>query len=181
MSKPTQTTEARLLVDGYNVIGTWHWLKTIRDREGLETARRDLIEILINYAAVQSYETQVVFDAHYQNTPGITEKHTDLLSVHYTAFAQTADTYIEKICAAHFRQRDERSRRLIVATSDTAQRLTAVGYGAEWVSTKLLATEVDQTSYKARSKKRPSKQSSGRFLFNSLDPKAQQALEKWLQ
>jgi uncharacterized protein len=181
MNKPAPPTEARLLVDGYNVIGAWTWLKTIRDREGLETARRDLIEVLINYAALKSYETQVVFDAHYQNTPSVTEPHTSLLSVHYTAFDQTADTYIEKICASHFRQRHDKSRRLIVATSDTAQRLTAIGYGAEWLSTKLLATEVDLASNKMKSRKRPPKQSSGRFLFNSLDPKSQQALEKWLK
>jgi uncharacterized protein len=181
MNKPTPATEARLLVDGYNVIGAWTWLKAIRDREGLETARRDLIEVLIGYAALKSYETQVVFDAHYQNTPSFTEPHTSLLSVHYTAFAQTADSYIEKVCASHYRQRDDRSRRLIVATSDRAQRLTAVGYGAEWLSTKLLADEIDLANNKMKRRKQPQKQSSGRFLFNSLDPKSQQALEKWLQ
>jgi predicted RNA-binding protein with PIN domain len=180
MNQPTPPTEARLLVDGYNVIGAWNWLKTVRDREGLETARRDLIEALIGYAAFKSYETQIVFDAHYQNTPSYTEPHTSLLSVHYTAFSQTADTYIEKICASHFRQRDDRNRRLIVATSDRDQRLTAIGYGAEWLSTKHLADEIDLASNKIKCRKRPIKKSSGRFLFNSLDPKSQQALEKWL-
>ena len=170
-----------LLVDGYNIIGTWSCLKKTRDRHGLESARRELIEALINYTALQGYKTEIVFDAHYQKTPGTQEHHTPALSVYYTAFTQTADTYIEKICASFHRQQSFPCSRIIVATSDRAQRLTAIGYGAEWFSAQRLEAEVDLAARQVKRKHRPQKKSQGRFLFNSLDAKSQQLLAQWRQ
>jgi uncharacterized protein len=171
--------QALLLVDGYNIIGAWSYLKQTRDRDGLESARRELVEVLINYTAHAGYTTQVVFDSHYQKTPGIQENYTSSLSVYYTAFAQTADTYIEKICASFKHRENLSTNRIIVATSDRAQRLTAVGYGAEWMSAQRLASEVDLSARQITKKHRPKKQAQGRFLFNSLDPQAQQRLAQW--
>lgn len=178
---PPSSYQAILLVDGYNIIGDWSDLKQCRDRDGLEVARRKLVECLINYSASVAYRTKIVFDAHYQDTPRSTEQHTQDLSVHYTAFAETADTYIEKFCAKFERKKyQQESIRLIVATSDRAQQLTVVGYGAEWRSAKMLAKEVEQTARKIRSKTRrqSKKQSHGRFLFNALDPSAQKRLRQ---
>lgn len=173
------SSQALLLVDGYNIIGAWSSLKKTRDHHGLESARRELVEALINYTVHQGFETQIVFDAHYQKTPTHQENPTPTLSVCYTAWAQTADTYIEKICASFYRRDSFVSSRLIVATSDQAQRLTVLGYGAEWISALRLATEVEGAARQARRKHRPEKPSHGRFLFNSLDPKAQERLAKW--
>jgi predicted RNA-binding protein with PIN domain len=179
---------AVLLVDGYNVIGAWSSLKKTRDkpissrspyRDGLEAARQELVEALINYSAFQGYETQVVFDAHSQNTPICCEILTTHLSVCYTDFGQTADTYIEKFCASFRFNVAPKSRRLIVVTSDRAQQLTVVGYGAEWMSSLQLASDVEFTARRIRRKHQPPKQSGGRFLFNSLDPQAQQRLAQW--
>ncbi|MCA1994428.1 MAG: NYN domain-containing protein, partial [Coleofasciculus sp. S288] len=69
-----------------------------------------------------------------------------------------------------------RTQRLIVVTSDRAQQLTVVGYGAEWMSSLQLANDIEFTARRVRSKHRPQKQSRGRFLFNSLDAQAQQRL-----
>lgn len=173
--------QAILLVDGYNIVGDWSDLKKSRDRHGLEAARHELVECLINYSAAVAYRTKVVFDAHYQDTPRSTEMHTSALSVHYTAFAETADTYIEKFCATFSRKKyQQESTRLIVATSDRAQQLTVVGYGAEWLSAPMLAREVEQTAQKTKSKtkKQTKKLPSGRFLFNTLDPVAQKRLRQ---
>ncbi|MGK7874617.1 MAG: NYN domain-containing protein [Xenococcaceae cyanobacterium] len=178
---PSSSPQALLLVDGYNIIGAWSCLKKTRDRHGLSSARRELVEALINYTAHQGFETQVVFDAHYQNTPSYQENHTPALSVYYTAFTQTADTYIEKICASFPRRCSPPSPRLIVATSDRAQRLTVLGYGAEWMSAQRLASEVDIAACQVRRKHRPQKKSQGRFLFNSLDAKAQKRLAQLRQ
>jgi uncharacterized protein len=168
-----------LLVDGYNIIGHWSELKISRDCHGLETARDRLIECLVNYAAAMAYETKIVFDAHYQNTPGTEEKHSALLSVQFTSFAETADSYIEKFCAgfSHNRYRYHCSR-LIVATSDRAQQLTVVGYGAEWRSAQMLAGEVAAATSKTRQKKQTKKPSS-RLLFYALDPASQKRLKQW--
>ena len=171
--------QAILLVDGYNIIGDWSNLKKRRNRHGLEAARHELVECLINYTASMGYRTKVVFDAHYQDTPRSAEAHTSFLSVHYTAFAETADTYIEKFCATFNRKKyQQESTRLIVATSDRAQQLTVVGYGAEWRSAKMLATEVEQAAHKTKLKKQTKKKPSGRFLFNALDPVAQRRLRQ---
>jgi predicted RNA-binding protein with PIN domain len=172
----THTSEPLLLVDGYNVIGAWSSLKKQCDRHGLESARYQLIETLINYTSHQGYRTQIVFDSQYQDSPGTQEAHTSCLSVYYTAFEQTADTYIEKICASQ----EQRSQypRIIVATSDRAQKLTVMGYGAEWMSAQRLELEIDQSLRRIRNKQRPTKVSQGRFLVNSLDAKVQQKLNQ---
>jgi hypothetical protein len=176
---PRSSPQAVLLVDGYNVIGAWSCLKKTRDSNGLEAAREELVEALINYSAFQGYETQVVFDAHAQNTPTCSEALTTHLSICYTDFGQTADTYIEKFCASFRFNISRLTQRLIVATSDRAQQLTVVGYGAEWMSSQQLASDVEFTARRTRRRQRPQKQSQGRFLFNSLDAEAQQRLAEW--
>lgn len=167
-----------LLVDGYNAIGTWSELQQLRDRESLEAARRQLIESLINYAAWQNWQTSIVFDAYTSKTPGYREEHTEHLSAYYTGFAQTADTYIEKYCASFARSADRFDRRLIVATSDGIQQQTVRGYGAELMSARELAIAVRGAQKRIKQKPRPQRP-AGRFLFNSLDPKAQQRLNQW--
>ncbi len=176
MSSPSQHL---LLVDGYNIIGAWPSLTRTRDRQGLELARQELIEALINYTAHQGYKTQVVFDAQYRKTPSSLENYSGELSVYFTDWAQTADTYIEKICASFYHHSEQRPSRLIVATSDRAQRLTVVGYGAEWMSAQRLASEIEFSSRQIRKKQQSTQRTQGRFLFNSLDAKSQERLSEW--
>lgn len=176
---PPHSPLAILLVDGYNIIGSWSSLKKTSQRYGLAAARQELVEALINYSAFQGYKTEVVFDAHYQNTNTYCEVLTSNLSVCYTDFGQTADTFIEKFCASFRFNLSKQTHRLIVATSDRAQQITVTGYGAEWMSAQQLASDIDLIARRVNRRNRPQKQSSGRFLFNSLDPKAQQRLAQW--
>ncbi|MBW4651037.1 MAG: NYN domain-containing protein [Kastovskya adunca ATA6-11-RM4] len=175
---PPSSPQAVLLVDGYNVIGTLPHLEKTRDRHGLEAARRDLVEDLVNYSALQGFKTEVVFDAQYQDQPTCYEVCTVHVSICYTAFGETADTYIERFCASR-KTFYPTAQRLIVATSDRAQQLTVIGYGAEWMSARQLGFEVEATARRALRQHRPKKQPPGRFLFNSLDAKAQQRLADW--
>ncbi|MGH2413614.1 MAG: NYN domain-containing protein [Microcystaceae cyanobacterium] len=174
---PPSLPRAILLVDGYNIIGAWSCLKRTRDTAGLEAARCELIEALISYSAFQGYETQIVFDAQYQNTCSNREIITELLSVHYTEFGQTADTYIEKVCAS-LRSSLAQSliSRMMVATSDRAQQLMVLGYGAEWMSAQQLCYEVQASICRVRQKSKIRKHSNTRFLANSIDAKARQRL-----
>jgi predicted RNA-binding protein with PIN domain len=168
---------AVLLVDGYNIIGLSPALQQVRDLKNLEEARRELTEVLANYSAFHGHETELVFDSQYQNTLGQQEFITENLVISYTSFGQTADSYIERACALFFREDIRRfQKRLIVATSDRAQWLTAVGYGAEWMSAQKLAHEAGLSQVQARNHRRPKKRSAKRFLSNSLDAKAQQKL-----
>jgi uncharacterized protein len=182
---PPSRKQAVLLVDGYNVIGAW---TDLHDRSNqinplqsgskadLEAARDKLVEALINYSAFEDYETKVVFDAYSRDEPAYCETVTPNLSIHYTDFLETADTYIEKFCAAFRHNLHYSASRLIVATSDRAQQLTVIGFGAEWISALQLIANVDFSANRSRRRYRPQIKSSGRFLFNSLDPQAQARL-----
>lgn len=180
-------SQAVLLVDGYNIIGAWQSLQKRLGCDGLEAARRELVESLINYSAFQSFDTQVVFDAQYRDRRGDSRSltygdrtvETENLSIYYTDFGQTADTYIEKACSLFRNDLRKFQQRLIVATSDRAQQLTVVGYGAEWMSAQQLAFEVDSTLRRVNRRQRSVKKSSSRFLASSLDPAAQQRLAEW--
>jgi uncharacterized protein len=176
--------EVILLVDGYNIIGAWpelypdqHDDAPLQQRSGadLEAARQKLIEQLINFSAFEGYETTIVFDAHSRDTPAYMEIITPNLSVYYTEFKETADTYIEKFCAGHQHQRTLKTR-ILVATSDRAQQLTVGGFGAEWISALQLVGNVESSSRSSRDRRKSKGQNSGRFLFNSLDPKSQARL-----
>lgn len=169
---------AVLLVDGYNIIGIWPSLTKTRDRHGMEAARRNLTEILINYSAYQAYDTRLVFDAYYRDSPSNREEISNHLSVHYTDFGQTADTYIEKTCATFSYEMRYSRQRLIVATSDRAQQLTVVGYGAECLSALQLSYEVEAITHQVSRKQRSGKKTSSRFLASSLDPISQERLAK---
>lgn len=173
---PAAKPQAILFVDGYNVIGAWSRLQWLRDSEGLEAARRELIESLVGYSAYQGFDTRIVFDAQYQDLPGSRETVTQNLCICYTDYRQTADTYIEKSCALFRQDLRKFEQRLIVATSDRAQQLTVVGYGAEWMSAQQLRQEVELSEQRVRRRQQPKRQSSKRFLSSGLDPAAQQRL-----
>ncbi|MDJ0510640.1 MAG: NYN domain-containing protein [Crocosphaera sp.] len=169
-----------LLVDGYNIIGSWSPLKSTRDHHGLEQARHELVETLINYTAHKGYKTRVVFDSQYQKTPSSIEHHSTHLSICFTAWTQTADTYIEKVCASFFRRQETDHNRIIVATSDRDQYLTAMGYGAEWMSVDVLAKDIESARSQVKRKQSHHKRSRGRLLFNCLDAQSQEKLARWL-
>jgi predicted RNA-binding protein with PIN domain len=176
---PRPATQAILFVDGYNVIGAWARLQQVRDDQGLEAARHDLVETLVGYSAFQGFDTRVVFDAQYQGSPGCREVITPNLSICYTDYKQTADTYIEKSCALFRNDLRKFQQRLIVATSDRAQQLTVVGYGAEWMSAHQLLADVELATLKVRRKQQVGRgRSPNRFLSSSLDPVAQQRLAR---
>ncbi|MEB3192625.1 MAG: NYN domain-containing protein [Snowella sp.] len=175
----TPAHAALLLVDGYNIIGSWSSLKLTRDRFGLEMARDELIETLINFTTHQGYHTQIVFDSQYQKTPGSQEMHGPHLSVYFTDWMQTADTYIEKRCASYARKTDLIPARLIVATSDRAQQLTILGYGAEWMSAKHLAQAIESNTYQRQKQHRTRPNKQGRLLAHSLDEKVKEKFSQW--
>ena len=171
------TFQAVFLVDGYNMIGAWPDLKQTRDRLGLEEARHQLAYILMAYSAYQRYDTQVVFDAHFQGRPGSHEKLSPHLALQYTNYRQTADTYIEKACAAFRNDLRRFEQRLIVATSDRAQQLTVMGYGAECMSAERLLSDVESMNRRVKQRQRSKKQSVPRRTLSSrLDPKSQAKL-----
>jgi predicted RNA-binding protein with PIN domain len=173
-SPPDSQPIATLYVDGYNIIGSWPELIQLRDQGDLAAARDRLMELMVNYSAYQQFQTHLVFDAYTQATPAAVEPVTQHLSLHYTDFGQTADSYIERYCA---RWRSQPGR-LIVATSDRAQQLTVMGYGAEWMSARQLSAEVLTTARQHRHRHHRQSAKRNRLLAHALSPEAQVRLQK---
>ncbi|HEY9816976.1 MAG TPA: NYN domain-containing protein [Candidatus Obscuribacterales bacterium] len=175
---PRPTFRAVLLIDGYNMVGSWPDLKSARDRLGLEEARHQLIQLLLGYSVYQQYNTQIIFDAHYQGNPGSQEQISPHVAIQYTSYRQTADTYIEKTCAAFRHDLRRFEQRLIVATSDRAQQLTVMGYNAECMSAEKLLADIEAIAHRVQRQKSSAKASSRRLLSSRLDPAAQAKLAK---
>jgi uncharacterized protein len=174
-----------LLVDGYNMIGAWKTLKPdassgsmFSDRSHLEASRLRLVRDLIDYSAFQGYTTQVVFDAQQRDCPGNCEQMSAQLTIYFTDFGQTADSYIERYCSLARHDYSPLPQRIIVATSDRAHQLTVVGYGAEWMSAQQLFLDVQSVHNLIRQKQRTDQQSARRSLAHRLDPVAKQRLEQ---
>lgn len=170
-----------MLVDAYNVIGAWYELKAQRDLYGLEQARSLLIETMTNYSAYQGYKTILVFDAYNIDTPATTERVTKNLKLHFTEHRQTADSYIERECGKYHRDPLRHLKRLIVVTSDQAQKATTTGFGAECISAAALEQEVDLALRSVHRQQKPTKASPKRLLANSIDPGIRARLAKLQQ
>ena len=93
----TLSLNALLLVDGYNIIGSWTNLKQTRDRHGLAMARQELVESLIGFSSHQGYQTQVIFDSQYQKTPSSQE--------HYGPHLSAGKTLTSTVNCGHLRSR----------------------------------------------------------------------------
>jgi len=127
-----------LLVDGYNIIHAWDELKEMA-WTNLESARRMLMDILLNYQGFKKCITILVFDAYkVKGNPGSVEKWHGL-NVVYTKEAETADTYIER--ATYDLAKEHRVR---VATSDNLEQMIILGHGAVRVSAKEFRAEIEE-------------------------------------
>lgn len=171
------SSQAILLVDGYNIIGAWSDLSKLKETQGYDAARVKLIAELANYSAFQGFETWAVFDAYEQRTPASQETITEHLSVHYTGYGQTADTYIERACSNFRNDARKFTKRLIVATSDNVHRQTVVGYGAEGLSALQLKNEVININKRVQQRQKSKAKRSGR-VFANLKPDVQAKLTK---
>lgn len=136
---PTKYTGVEyLLVDGYNVIFSWQYLREISN-ESLDTARNALINILCNYQGYSKCELILVFDAY-----RVKGKHREIekvnnINVVYTKEAETADSYIEKV--THKLAKNHKVR---VVTSDGMEQFIILGNGALRVSSLAFLEEIKQ-------------------------------------
>ena len=114
-----------LIVDGYNMIGSWPELVQLKNQENLEEARESLLNQLSNYAKYEGLEVMVVFDA--QLVPGIQQTYKKYqLTVIFTKEDETADSYIERVAG----EKNTRLTQVTVATSDLAEQWLVFSKGA---------------------------------------------------
>ena len=135
-----------LLVDGYNILHQWDFLKEIA-RDSLENARRSLLDIIADYNGAAGYELIVVFDAHkavrgqetsgsdfspHYNDPVLGRRKAEIyhnIKVVYTNEGETADHLIESLV-----NRLAKNHKVMIATSDRLEQVVALGQGAFWIS-----------------------------------------------
>ncbi|MCZ0717953.1 NYN domain-containing protein [Aerococcus kribbianus] len=133
--------QERLIVDGYNMIGSWPELLRLKNQDKLEEARDLLLARLSNYAGFHHIETWVVFDALF--VPGISQQYDAYnLKVIFTAEGQTADSYIEEMMDAMVGI----LYTVTVATSDLAEQRMVFQHGALRKSAQELWRDVEQTA-----------------------------------
>ncbi|MBQ9166004.1 MAG: TetM/TetW/TetO/TetS family tetracycline resistance ribosomal protection protein, partial [Oscillospiraceae bacterium] len=129
--------EEYLLVDGYNIIFAWDYLKE-QAKISLDSARQTLMEELCSYQAHKQCHVILVFDAYkVQGGKRHVEQYHNIHVV-YTQEAETADQYIEQASyklGKHYRVR--------VATSDGMEQIIVLGHGCLRVSAKIFREEMD--------------------------------------
>jgi predicted RNA-binding protein with PIN domain len=94
---------ARIIVDGYNVIGTAHG--------DMEKARRQLVDLLTRYREASHHDVTVVFDGYHQGGGTETFGVTGGVQVIYSRLRERADDVIKRIVSKDGTER-------VVVTSD---------------------------------------------------------------
>ncbi len=145
-----------LLVDGYNIIGSWPELKELKDKD-LPAARDRLIEFLAEYKAYTGYQVILVFDAYY--VQGLERKYRNYqIDIIFTKENETADERIEKLAI----QLSNIRTQIHVATSDFTEQWAIFGQGALRKSARELynewrhITKQVEKKVKIQTKKKPS-------------------------
>ena len=160
-----------LLVDGYNIIHAWDDLKKTA-KHSLTDARKDLLDILVNYKGYKKIEVLVVFDAHMQK--GYSEKFENYrgIKVVYTREFQTADSYIERFSSQHAEK-----YRITVASSDNLEQVIILSTGAYRLSANELYREIKKANKEINEKYINNKPVKNNMLFDNLDSET----AKWLE
>nr|WP_271716042.1 TetM/TetW/TetO/TetS family tetracycline resistance ribosomal protection protein [Anaeromicropila herbilytica] len=172
-TKPRETKEEYLLVDGYNIIHAWPELKDLVE-DNMDGARMRLLEALSNYQGIRKCQIIVVFDAY--RVEGHVEEITDYHNVHmvFTREAQTADQYIEK-----FAHDNNQKYNIVVATSDGLQQIIIRGAGASLLSARELKVEMEEANHRVKQEYEEKQEKGRHYLFDSLTGEAREKMEEW--
>lgn len=134
-----------LIVDGYNMIGSWPELVRLKNQDKMADARDQLLHELSNYAKYEDVITRVVFDA--QLVPGIQQKYQRFsLEVIFTKEGETADSYIERTVG----DENQLITNVTVATSDLAEQWMVFQKGAARKSANELLKDIKHTKKKIK-------------------------------
>ncbi|MFZ0444254.1 MAG: NYN domain-containing protein [Bacillus sp. (in: firmicutes)] len=126
-----------LLVDGYNIIGSWPDLQELKNKD-LAAARDCLVEKMAEFQGYTGYRVIVVFDAY--GVQGLEKKYKNYqIDVIFTKENETADERIEKLAIALSNRRTQ----IHVATSDFTEQWAIFGQGALRISARELQIEMN--------------------------------------
>ena len=159
-----------LLVDGYNVIGAWNVPR--EEHLSIDEARERLVHLIADYAGYSGEEVIVVFDGHYTDRTTRSRSTVHGVEVVFTKHAESADNYIEAVCAAAPKWRHVR-----VATSDSVEQTVALGRGAVRLSSREFLVQLTQTRSEGRVRMKEEKISRG-DIFSRLPPHQREIFER---
>lgn len=148
-----------LMVDGYNMIGSWPNLTTLKKMDKMADARDLLLRELSDYSRYKNIQTIVVFDA--QLVPGIQRTYDyHSLEVVFTQEDETADAYIERTLTDY----QNVLTHLTVATSDYAEQRIVFGKGSSRKSAPELYKDVQTAKKEVRADYKAYKQKDTKRL-----------------
>jgi len=159
-----------LLVDGYNVIGAWNVPR--EEHLSIDEARERLVHLVADYAGYSGEEVIVVFDGHYTDRPVRSRTTVHGVEVVFTKHAESADNYIETLCAEAPKWRQVR-----VATSDSTEQTVTMGRGAVRISSREFLIELTQVRSVGRVRMKEEKVSRG-DIFSRLPPHQREIFER---
>ena len=131
------------IIDGYNMIGAWPELVSLKKQGDLESARDLLIHHCANFRKFEQVEVWIVFDAQF--VPGITQSfESSQVNVIFTAEDETADEYIERTVS----EMNTQVIQVSVATSDLAEQWVIFQKGALRKSAREFFKEIQRSKKK---------------------------------
>lgn len=162
-----------LIVDGYNMIGSWPELRELAERR-LEDARDRLIDLLADYQGYTGMKVIVVFDAH--QVPGIGGKYKQhRIEIQYTKSDETADERIERLVFELVHRR----RHVYVATSDHAEQHVVFGKGALRISARELLIDIQQSQLEIKQQIDTDPGSKRNTFDSKLTSELRHTFERW--
>ena len=138
----------------------------------LNEARERLVHLVADYAGYSGEEVIVVFDGHYTDRPVRSRTTVHGVEVVFTKHAESADNYIESLCAAAPKWRHVR-----VATSDSTEQTVTMGRGAVLISSREFLMELTQVRSVGRVRMKEEKVSRG-DIFSRLPPHQREIFER---
>lgn len=132
-----------LLVDGYNVLNSWPELVALIE-DDVAHARDRLVAILADFCSLCGMRIIVVFDAHL--VKGGMEHWEKRLGVEvvYTKEGETADSWIEKFTAQHYKEKADSNIPIFVTTYDWMEQRIISAQGAYRVTPQELWQEIQR-------------------------------------
>lgn len=138
--KPKPQGDNYIIIDGYNFIFAWDFLRKYADLD-ISLARDILTRIMCNYSSFRRCRAIVVFDAYRRHGGEGSEEKIGDVTVIYTKESETADAYIER--TTHELAKRDNVR---VVTSDLDEQMVVLGFGGLRVSTREFAAELEKLS-----------------------------------
>ena len=132
--------DSYLIIDGYNFIFAWDFLKSYADKD-ISLARDILTRLMCSYSAYKKCKVIIAFDAYKRKGGEGSTEHYGGVTVIYTKESQTADSYIEKTVHSLAPKNSVR-----VVTNDLDEQMMILGSGALRVSAREFAAEINSFS-----------------------------------